>query len=146
LEQEGEKIMAAKSGVYLVTVAFAYYDEGTSNSIVGQPLEAGFREHTMDILYHSAPSKAVLSGVRWAINRRDAMLSLHKHNPQAAARYKTVACIKVHQYSIGTARADGYIKTGILGLFNYEWKYDTSFFRTVDDLLKANENSKKPVH
>ena len=108
---------------YEVLVAFIYEDE-----------ELGcWRETSMDIIYLATEKTAMLAGIKWAVNRRNALSTIGE-------KFKKVACIKIYPYTIGEPEPTGYIKTGTFGLgMVMEWKYDTSHYRTVDELLTAAE-------
>jgi len=114
------------TNVWEVMFTHNYYDEHDKR----------IYEKSMRILFESPSERqAILDGIRWAINRREAMKMLGE-------RWQPT-CIQVSAYGISAPDDTGYIKTGRFGFCSFEWKHDTSPFATVDALfnhMKENAN------
>ena len=102
--------------LYHVSASYLYKEDGQTF------------EQSLSIVYEcDTKQEAKVAGIQWALNR------------MVANDFGKPVCIKIHHYEIGRPEANGFIKTGIAGIFDLlEWKYDTSPL-SVEQLLEQHE-------
>lgn len=87
------------------------------------------RESSLSIMFKAPHQvRAVLDGIRWAINRKTALENVEPTS------------ITVSEFYINVPDENGFINSGI-AVPCFQWKYDTSPFSTVEQLLQHHKGA-----